>query len=495
MQRIAFDSEKYLILQSAKIMERVARFNNKLYLEFGGKLFDDNHAARVLPGFEPDNKVKMLAQMSDKAEIIIAINAHDIEKSKRRSDLDITYNQDVMRLIDAFTGIGLYVSSVVITQYVSNTQVDNFRTQLENMGIKTYLHYAIEGYPTNVDKIVSDEGYGRNDYIETTRPLVVVTAPGPGSGKMATCLSQLYHEYKRGNYAGYAKYETFPIFNLPLSHPVNLAYEAATVDLDDINMIDPFNLQAYGITAVNYNRDVEIFPVLSRILKQITNEEIYHSPTDMGVNMNGMCIVDDEAAREASNQEIIRRYYHTLTDVRRGYAPESAIQKIEVIMNKAGLSPMDRRCVQPALKKAEETNGPAVAIELPDGRIVTGKNSSLLGAASAALINAMKAVSNFDDETMLLSPNIIAPVQKLKVDYLGNNNPRLHLDEVLVAITISAQMNPFADKAIKNLPKLKGSQAHSTVILSRSDENTLRKLGIMLTCEPRYQTKKLFHPK
>ncbi len=495
MQRIAFDSEKYLILQSAKIMERVARFNNKLYLEFGGKLFDDNHAARVLPGFEPDNKVKMLAQMSDKAEIIIAINAHDIEKSKRRSDLDITYNQDVMRLIDAFTGIGLYVSSVVITQYVSNTQVDNFRTQLENMGIKTYLHYAIEGYPTAVDKIVSDEGYGRNDYIETTRPLVVVTAPGPGSGKMATCLSQLYHEYKRGIYAGYAKYETFPIFNLPLSHPVNLAYEAATVDLDDINMIDPFHLQAYGITAVNYNRDVEIFPVLSRILKQITNEEIYHSPTDMGVNMNGMCIVDDEAAREASNQEIIRRYYHTLTDVRRGYAPESAIQKIEVIMNKAGLLPMDRRCVQPALKKAEETNGPAVAIELPDGRIVTGKNSSLLGAASAALINAMKAVSNFDDDTMLLSPNIIAPVQKLKVDYLGNNNPRLHLDEVLVAITISAQMNPFADKAIKNLPKLKGSQAHSTVILSRSDENTLRKLGIMLTCEPRYQTKKLFHPK
>ncbi|MBR2546346.1 MAG: DUF1846 domain-containing protein [Erysipelotrichaceae bacterium] len=495
MQRIAFDSEKYLILQSAKIMERVARFNNKLYLEFGGKLFDDNHAARVLPGFEPDNKVKMLAQMSDKAEIIIAINAHDIEKSKRRSDLDITYNQDVMRLIDAFTGIGLYVSSVVITQYVSNTQVDNFRTQLENMGIRTYLHYSIEGYPTNVDKIVSDEGYGRNDYIETSRPLVVVTAPGPGSGKMATCLSQLYHEYKRGIYAGYAKYETFPIFNLPLSHPVNLAYEAATVDLDDINMIDPFHLQAYGITAVNYNRDVEIFPVLSRILKQITNEEIYHSPTDMGVNMNGMCIVDDEAAREASNQEIIRRYYHTLTDVRRGYAPESAIQKIEVIMNKAGLLPMDRRCVQPALKKAEETNGPAVAIELPDGRIVTGKNSSLLGAASAALINAMKAVSNFDDDTMLLSPNIIAPVQKLKVDYLGNNNPRLHLDEVLVAITISAQMNPFADKAIKNLPKLKGSQAHSTVILSRSDENTLRKLGIMLTCEPRYQTKKLFHPK
>ena len=493
MTRIAFDNDKYIKLQSAKIMERVQRFNNKLYIEFGGKLFDDMHASRVLPGFQPDIKVKMLMEMKDKLEIIIAINAHDIEKSKRRSDLDITYNQDVLRLIDAFTEIGLYVSSVVITQYVSLPPVDNFISQLESLGIKVYLHYAIAGYPTNVDLIVSEEGYGKNDYIETTRPLVVVTAPGPGSGKMAVCLSQLYHEYKRGVLAGYAKYETFPIFNLPLSHPVNLAYEAATVDLDDVNMIDPYHLEAYGITAVNYNRDIEIFPVLARILKQITNEDIYYSPTDMGVNMNGMCIVDDEAAREASNAEIIRRYYQALVDVRMGILPEETVQKMEVIMNKAGLLPTDRKCVAPALKKSEETNGPAVALELPDGTIVTGKNSSLLGAASAALINALKHINNLNDDTMLLSPNIIEPVQKLKVESLGNNNPRLHIDEVLVAMAISAQMNPVAEMAINSLPKLKGSQAHSTVILSQNDSNTFKKLGIMLTCEPKYQTKKLFH--
>ena len=493
--KIGFDNEKYLSMQSKHIEERIDAFDGKLYLELGGKLFDDFHASRVLPGFLPDSKIKMLLHLKDSAEIVIAINACDIEKNKIRSDLGIPYDQDVLRLIDAFRGMGLFVSSVVMTQYAGQYAADVFKKKLTNLGVKVYLHYPIAGYPNNIPFIVSDEGYGRNEYVETTRPLVVVTAPGPGSGKMATCLSQLYHEYKRGIYAGYAKYETFPIFNLPLSHPVNLAYEAATVDLDDINMIDPFHLSAYGITAVNYNRDVEIFPVLSRILKQITNEEVYHSPTDMGVNMNGMCIVDDEAAREASNQEIVRRYYQTLVDVRRGYAPESSIQKIEVIMNKAGLTPEYRRCVSPALKKAEDTNGPAVAIELEDGRIVTGKNSSLLGAASAALINAMKAVSNFDDETMLLSPNIIAPVQKLKTEYLGNNNPRLHLDEVLVAITISAQMNPFADKAIRNLPLLKGAQAHSTVILSQNDENTFRKLGIQLTCEPKYQTKKLFHAK
>ncbi|MBR0474451.1 MAG: DUF1846 domain-containing protein [Erysipelotrichaceae bacterium] len=493
MTRIAFDNEKYIKMQSAKIMERVNRFDNKLYLEFGGKLFDDYHASRVLPGFEPDIKVRMLTELSDKVEIVIVINAHDIEKSKRRSDLGITYNQDVLRLIDAFTGIGLYVSSVVIAQYVSLAPVDNFKHQLEKMGIKVYLHYAIDGYPTNVDRIVSEEGYGKNEYIETTRPLVVVTAPGPGSGKMATCLSQLYHEHKRGVFAGYAKYETFPIFNLPLSHPVNLAYEAATVDLDDVNMIDPYHLEAYGITAVNYNRDVEIFPVLSRILRQITNEDIYHSPTDMGVNMCGLCISDDEAAREASNDEIIRRYFQTLVDVRLGISDENSVTKIEAIMNKAGLVPTDRKCVVAAREKAEQTNGPAVAIELPDGRIITGKNSSLLGAASAALINAMKAVCNMSDDTMLLSPNIIEPVQKLKVDYLGNNNPRLHLDEVLVAMTISAQMNPVAGKAIDGLPLLKGSQAHSSVILSQDDQNTFKKLGVMLTCEPAYQTKKLFH--
>lgn len=476
-------------------MERVNRFDNKLYLEFGGKLFDDMHASRVLPGFEPDIKVKMLMELKEKVEIIIVINAHDIEKSKRRNDLDITYNQDVLRLIDAFTGIGLYVSSVVISQYVSLTPVDNFKHQLEKLGIKVYLHYEISGYPSNVDLIVSEEGYGKNEYVETTRPLVVVTAPGPGSGKMATCLSQLYHEHKRGVLAGYAKYETFPIFNLPLTHPVNLAYEAATVDLDDVNMIDPYHLEAYGITAVNYNRDVESYPILSRILKQITNEEVYHSPTDMGVNMCGMCISDDEAAREASNEEIIRRYYQALVDVRLGLMDDNVIEKMDNIMNKAGIAPSDRKCAVAANEKAEKTNGPAVAIELNDGTIVTGKNSSLLGAASAALINALKELNHFDDATMLLSPNIIEPVQRLKVDYLGNNNPRLHIDEVLVAITISAQMNPVADKAIKSLPLLNGTQAHSTVILSQDDANTLKKLGIMLTCEPNYQTKKLFHAK
>ncbi len=494
MRELAFNNEKYLKMQSDKIMERVNRFNNKLYLEFGGKLFDDMHASRVLPGFAPDSKVRMLLTMKEKVEIIVVINAHDIEKSRRRNDLDITYNQDCMRLIDAFTGIGLYVSSVVITQYVSQPAIETFRSQLTKMGINVYLHYAILGYPSNVDLIVSEEGFGKNDYVVTTRPLVVVTAPGPGSGKMATCLSQLYHEYRRGVVAGYAKYETFPIFNLPLNHPVNLAYEAATVDLDDVNMIDPYHMEAYGISATNYNRDVESFPILNRILKQITGEDIYHSPTDMGVNMCGLCIENDEAARQASKDEIIRRYYQTEVEVRQGILNENALQKMDVIMNKAGIKPEDRKCVLPALQKARETNGPAVAIELPDGTIVTGKNSPLLGAASAALINALKHVCHFSKETMLLSRNIIEPVQKLKIDYLGNSNPRLHIDEVLVALTISAQMNPVADQAIQALPLLRGSQAHSTVILNQVDSGTLKKLGILVTCEPQYQTKKLFHP-
>jgi uncharacterized protein (UPF0371 family) len=494
MGELAFDNEKYIRLQSDSIRQRIKRFGNKLYLEFGGKLFDDYHASRVLPGFAPDVKVKMLAQMKDEAEILIVINAHHIEQSKHRGDLDITYDQEVLRLIDAFTGIGLYVSGVVITQYVSLEPVDEFMIRLKRLGVRVYLHYQIAGYPADVDLIVSEEGYGRNEYVETTRPLVVVTAPGPGSGKMAVCLSQLYHETKRGVMAGYAKYETFPIHNLPLTHPVNLAYEAATVDLSDVNMIDPYHLEAYGISAVNYNRDVEIYPVLSRILHRITGEDVYHSPTDMGVNMCGMCIINDEAARKASKAEIIRRYYQLLVDVRRGYLPEEIIPKMEVIMNKAGVKPEQRRCVQPALDKAAATNGPAMAIELPNGDIVTGKNSALLGAASAALINALKDLNHFGKETMLLSPNIIEPVQHLKVDYLGNNNPRLHIDEVLVALTISAQMNPVADQAVKSLPLLKGAQAHSTVILSQVDENTLRKLGIDVTCEPLYQTKKLFHP-
>ncbi|MBO4219099.1 MAG: DUF1846 domain-containing protein [Erysipelotrichaceae bacterium] len=493
MKKIAFDMEKYISMQSAKIMERVNRFNNKLYLEFGGKLFDDYHASRVIPGFQPDSKVKMLLSMADKVEIVIAINAHDIEKSKRRGDLNITYDQDVLRLIDAFEGIGLYVSSVTITQYVSKPIVDNFIRHLQNRNYKVYKHYYIAGYPNDVDTIVSDEGYGKNEYIETSRPLVVVTAPGPGSGKMAVCMSQLYHEYKRGIMAGYAKFETFPIFNLPLTHPVNLAYEAATVDLDDVNMIDPYHLEKYGIMAINYNRDIEIFPVLARILKAITGEDVYYSPTDMGVNMIGLCISDDEVVCQASCDEIIRRYYQTMVEFKNGNIGESAITKLENIMNKAGISPLDRKVVPAARQKAEDTHGPAVAIELTDGTIVTGKNSSLLGAASAAIINALKYLCDFPDETMLLSPNIIEPVQHLKVDYLGNNNPRLHIDEVLVALTISAQMNPVADRAIKALPLLKNAQVHSTVILNQVDMDTLRKLGMMLTCEPVYRTKKLFH--
>jgi len=492
MSKQAFDYEKYIELQSSKIMERVNRFD-KLYLEFGGKLFDDNHASRVLPGFRPDSKIRMLSSLKDKVEIIIAISAADIEKNKKRSDLNITYDQEVLRLIDAFRGWELYVGSVIITQYVNSQTVKTFVNQLEKVGIKTYKHYKIEGYPLNIDYVVSEDGFGKNEYVETTHPLVVVTAPGPGSGKMATCLSQLYHEHLHGVKAGYAKYETFPIWNLPLSHPVNLAYEAATADLNDVNMIDPYHLEKYGVQTVNYNRDVESFPVLSRILKQIMGEEVYFSPTDMGVNMNGFCIVDDEAARKASNDEIVRRYYAALCDERIGLCEESVVNKIELIMNKAGITPEYRKCVQPCLEKASLTNGPAVAIELEDGTIVTGKTSSLLGAASAALINALKHLCGFQDTTLLLSPNFIEPVQNLKTHYLGNNNPRLHIDEVLVAIAISAQMSPVAAQAIAALPQLKGTQVHSSVILSEIDLSTLKKLGMNVTCEPKYNTKKLFH--
>ena len=496
MYAIGFDNNKYVSLQSERIRRRIGELGGKLYLEFGGKLFDDYHASRVLPGFRPDSKIRMLLEMKDEAEIIVVISADDVERNKRRGDLGITYDMEALRLIDAFRASGLYVGGVCITHCREGSAASPFEKRLASLGLPVYRQYLIPNYPADLPLIVSADGFGKSDFIETSRPLVVVTAPGPGSGKMSTCLCQLYHHHIRGEKAGYAKFETFPIWNLPLKHPVNLAYEAATADLDDVNMIDPFHLEAYGEKAVNYNRDVEIFPVLSAIMGRILGECPYKSPTDMGVNMAGFCISDDEVCCEASRQEIIRRWYRTNCEVRKGMAEQSSVFKLELLMNTLNIRGEDRPPVIPALEKSRENGDtPAVAMELPDGRIVTGKNSSLFGAASAALINAMKAVSNFDDETMLLSPNIIAPVQKLKVDYLGNNNPRLHLDEVLVAITISAQMNPFADKAIKNLPKLKGSQAHSTVILSRSDENTLRKLGIMLTCEPRYQTKKLFHPK
>ena len=493
MNGIGFDNEKYLKMQSEHILNRISQFDNKLYLEFGGKLFDDYHASRVLPGFQPDSKVRMLLQLADQAEIVIVINATDIEKNKVRGDLGITYDLDVLRLIDAFRGIGLYVGSVVIAQYSGQSVVDHFKNRLMSLGIKVYMHYPIAGYPGNIPLIVSDDGYGKNEYIETTRPLVVITAPGPGSGKMATCLSQLYHEYRRGIKAGYAKFETFPIWNLPLKHPVNLAYEAATADLNDVNMIDPFHLEAYGATTVNYNRDVEIFPVLNAIFEKIAGKSPYRSPTDMGVNMAGNCITDDEIVCKASRAEIVRRYYHALCDHRQGRVDADTVYKVELLMNQAGVSVKDRPVVSAALDKAEQTGMPAAAVELPDGRLVTGKTSSLLGASAAVLLNALKALGGIQDEMHLISPIVIEPIQNLKTKCLGNHNPRLHTDEILIALSISAATNPTAELALRQLPKLRGCEAHSSVILSQVDDSTFRKLGVNLTCEPQYQTKKLYH--
>ncbi|RPF43339.1 uncharacterized protein (UPF0371 family) [Hydrogenoanaerobacterium saccharovorans] len=493
MKEIGFDNEKYLKMQSEHILDRISQSDNKLYLEFGGKLFDDFHASRVLPGFAPDSKVKMLMQLKESAEIVIVICAADIEKNKVRGDLGITYDVDVLRLIDAFRDIGLYVGSVVISQYSSQPAADAFKKRLENLGVRVFLHYPIAGYPSNIPLIVSDEGYGKNEYIETTRPLVVVTAPGPGSGKMAICLSQLYHEYKRGIKAGYSKFETFPIWNLPLKHPVNLAYEAATADLNDVNMIDPFHLDAYGKTTVNYNRDVEIFPVLNAIFEKILGESPYKSPTDMGVNMVGFCITDDDVVRDASKQEIIRRYYHMLCDQRTGRAEASSIYKIELLMKQAGVCHTDRAVAVLARKRAADTGMPAAAIELPDGTIITGKTSSLLGASSAALLNALKYLGGISHDMHLISPIIIEPIQHLKVDHLGNLNPRLHTDETLIALSMSAATNPTAELAMKQLEKLRGCEAHSSVILSQVDDSVFKKLGMNLTCEPQYQTKKLYH--
>lgn len=493
MEKVGFDTKKYLKLQSEKILERISMFGDKLYLEFGGKLFDDYHASRVLPGFEPDSKIQMLTKLKDKAEILIAINAGDIEKNKQRGDLGITYDSEVLRLIEIFRRKGFYVGSVVMTRYASQPAAEAFKKRLELLGIKVYRHYSIEGYPSEVEKIVSEEGYGKNEYVVTTRPLVVVTAPGPGSGKMATCLSQLYHEHKRGVQAGYAKYETFPIWNLPLNHPVNAAYEAATADLNDVNMIDPFHLDAYGETTVNYNRDVEIFPVLNAIFEKIAGVSPYKSPTDMGVNMAGFCITDDEAVRKASCQEIIRRYYHTLCDHKKGHGGEEAVYKIELLMKQAGIDTDQRAVVRPALEKAAETGLPAAAIELPDGTVVMGKTSALLGASAAALLNALKKLGGIDDNTHLISPATIEPIQDLKVNHLGNHNPRLHTDEVLIALSISAATSETAEIAMQQIEKLKGCEAHSSVILSQVDDSVFRKLGINLTCEPAYQTKKLYH--
>lgn len=485
---IGFDNQKYVQMQSEHIRERIAMFGNKLYLEFGGKLFDDYHAARVLPGFEPDSKLKMLLQLKEQAEIVIAISAGAIEANKMRRDSGLTYDLEVLRLKDAFEAIGLMVGSVVITQYAGQPAADAFRRRLQNLNIKCYLHYIIEGYPADIEHIVSDEGYGRNDYIETARPLVVVTAPGPGSGKMATCLSQLYHEHKRGIHAGYAKFETFPVWNLPLKHPVNLAYEAATADLNDVNMIDPFHLEAYGITTVNYNRDVEIFPVLGAMFERILGECPYKSPTDMGVNMAGNCIVDDMVCREASCQEIIRRYYGCLVDLKKGSSAAS-LYKLELLMKQTGITVADRKVIAAAMQREEETGAPAVAIELPDGSIVTGKTTTLLGAASACLLNALKVLSGIEHKQQLISPDAIRPIQSLKTEYLGSQNPRLHTDEILIALSVSASMDADAAKAREALPLLKGCEVHSSVMLSAVDEGIFKKLGMHLTCEPKTKEK------
>ncbi len=487
MRKIGFDNDKYLSMQSEHIRERIGQFGDKLYLEFGGKLFDDYHASRVLPGFAPDSKLQMLLQLADQAEMIISINAADIERNKIRHDLGITYDQDVIRLIGVYKEKGLYVSSVVITRYAGQSSADVFQKKLEAIGIKVYHHYSIDGYPNNVEKIVSDEGYGKNEYVETTRPLVIVTAPGPGSGKMATCLSQLYHENKRGVKAGYAKFETFPIWNIPLKHPVNLAYEAATADLNDVNMIDPFHLEAYGETTVNYNRDIEIYPVLAAMFEGIYGHCPYKSPTDMGVNMAGNCIVDDEACQEASKLEIIRRYYQSVNRFVRDEATKDEVYKQELIMKQAKITVDDRAVVPVANKLAEETGSAAAALELPDGTIVTGSTSDLLGPSSAVLLNAIKILGGIDKKTHLISRTFIEPIQKLKTQYLGSKNPRLHTDEVLIALSMCAVSDPNAKLALQQLPKLAGCQLHTSAILSAVDMNTFKKLGIEFTNEAVYE--------
>ena len=494
MASAGFDNQQYLHLQSEHIRNRIAQFGGKLYLEFGGKLFDDHHASRVLPGFEPDSKIRMLEQLKDKAEIIIAIHAGDIEKNKVRGDLGITYDSDVLRLIDVFRSRGLLVGSVVVTRYAGQPAADAFQARLEALGVTVFRHYPIDGYPHNIAKIVSDDGYGKNEYIQTSRPLVVVTAPGPGSGKMATCLSQLYHEHKHGVEAGYAKFETFPIWNLPLKHPVNLAYEAATADLNDVNMIDPFHLQAYGVTTVNYNRDVEVFPVLAAMFERILGVCPYKSPTDMGVNMAGKCIIDDEACQQAARQEIVRRYYDALCERRQGKGADCTVYKLELLMQQAGISTEIRSTVAEANRLAEETGQPAMAIELADGTIVTGKTSELMGCSAAALLNSLKHLSDAGGHGVhLIAQSAIEPIQTVKVSCLGSSNPRLHSDEVLIALAASANLEPKAAEALSCLAALQGCQAHCSVSLSPADALTYKKLGLQLTCEPRYQTNNLYH--
>ena len=489
--KYGFDNEKYLKSQSEHIKQRIAKFGDKLYMEFGGKLFDDYHASRVLPGFEPDSKLQMLMQLKDELEMIIVISAVDIEKNKMRADLGITYDMDVLRLRDEFMARGFSVNSVVITHFNGQASAEAYRKRLENMDIRVYYHYTIEGYPNNVSLIDSDEGFGRNDFVETTRPLVVVTAPGPGSGKMAVCLSQLYQENKRGVKAGYAKFETFPVWSLSLTHPVNVAYEAATADLDDVNMIDPFHMDAYGVTAVNYNRDIEIFPVMNALFEDIYGEAPYKSPTDMGVNMIGSCICDDEVCREASRQEIIRRYFTGLCNLADGKCTENEVNKLSLLMKRAKLTVNDRRCVVAARERLEKAQKATSAMELEDGTILTGETSPLLGPSAALLLNAIKHLAGIAHNVKLIPQTMIEPIQKLKVDYLHGHNPRLHTDEVLVAISMMGRLDENCRLALEQLPNLKGAQVHSTVMLSEVDRKTWNKLGIGLTCDPVRKIKKL----
>ena len=495
MHKKGFDNELYIKLQSENINKRIKQFDNKLYLEFGGKLFDDYHASRVLPGFEPDTKVKMLLNLKEKVEIIIVINSSDIEKNKIRGDLGITYDQDVLRLIDAFRSINLYVGSVVVAQYENQLVVNTFKSKLEKLGIKVYLHYPIENYPNDIPFIVSEDGYGKNDYVETSKELIVVTAPGPGSGKMATCLSQLYHDYKRGIKAGYAKFETFPIWNIPLKHPVNVAYEAATADLADINMIDPFHLEKYDEKAINYNRDVEVFPLLKTLIKNIANKDIYYSPTDMGVNMAGFCISDDKACSDASKDEIVRRYYDALVGYRKGNIDKIVIEKLELLMNQMEIDKNFRKVAQIADDKAVTNEKPVVAIQLNNGKIITGRTTSLLGASSSCLLNALKELAGIHDDVLLIPPEIISPIIDLKTNIIGNNNPRLHLDETLIALSVASLKNKDAELALKELKNIAGSEAHSSVILSEVDVKVFKSLGINLTQQATYYSKKLYHKK
>ena len=483
--KIGFDNDKYLSIQSEHIKERIAKFKGKLYLELGGKLFDDHHASRVLPGFQPDSKLRMFSKISDQIEIVIVISAEDIERNKVRADLGITYDEDVLRLRDEFIGRGFMVGSVVITHYNGQRAADEYRHRLERMGIKSYVHYFIDGYPHNVALIASDEGFGKNDYVETERPLVIVTAPGPGSGKMAVCLSQLYNEHKRGVEAGYAKFETFPVWSLPLKHPVNIAYEAATADLNDVNMIDPFHLEAYGKTAINYNRDIEIFPVLNALFEGIYGKNPYKSPTDMGVNMVGFSISDDEVCCEASKDEIVRRYYDATNKYACGADNEAEVQKIQLLFNQAGIN-TDFRKVTVAAKERKAANGgiPSAAIELADGTIITAESSELLGACAALLLNTIKHLAGIDHDLKLIPQNMIEPIQKTKTEYLRGKNPRLHTDEVLVALSVLSQVNDTCVKALEKLPELQGCQAHTTVMLSEVDRKILKKLGVGLTCDP-----------